>query len=409
LSFSVDTQRRILGCLDNEPSSQKNEDQASPMSSAVRQHAHPHHQSRLRSYNWRPINGQSHRTNQQRRVRLTDRYDLVGEPGNGGGDNNQYINVQLVDQYNTVGESNAVTTDEVATDEIVPRPNTELDVGTAMFTSNATSSSAETANNTLFINNIKSSCCDSTVTHNPFDVRRLLEDRPPSNEIASEDGELATYCPVPISQPPSDGDSVPSTPKLKSTRSILRKPSFKKNKKKGIPSVMNAFVTILSCVCLLGCLLHSSASPFNEIPPSDLECNTVEFVHVDDTASRCSSSNVEIKVSRSIQEASARGNTTVDGGANGCVAGRELKPISYTGEDAKHQLNNLPICTCAGVHDLSDGTSILCIFNRYAYHADGNTIHSKIQLQDNGNFVDDCLPNLVELRRLLPQEDSRWH
>ena len=38
MSFSVDTRRRILGCLDNEPSDQQNEDQASPMSSAVRQH-----------------------------------------------------------------------------------------------------------------------------------------------------------------------------------------------------------------------------------------------------------------------------------------------------------------------------------------------------------------------------------
>ena len=103
---------------------------------------------------------------------------------------------------------------------------------------------------------------------------------------------------------------------------------------------------------------------------------------------------------------SAGGNTTVDG-ANGCVTGRELVPISYTGEDAnvmgidKHQLNNLPICTCAGVHDLSDGTPILCIFNRYAYHADGNTIHSKIQLQDNGNFVDDCPTKLGGTQKIV--------
>jgi len=128
LSFSVDTRRRILGCLDNEPSDQQNEDQASPMSSAVRQHAQPRHQSRLRSYNPRPINGQPHRNNQRRHVRLRDRYDLIGEPGNGGGDNNQDINVRLVDQYNSAVESDAVTTDEVATDKIVPRPNTELDV-----------------------------------------------------------------------------------------------------------------------------------------------------------------------------------------------------------------------------------------------------------------------------------------
>ena len=196
LSFSVDTRRRILGCLDNEPSDQQNEDQASPMSSAVRQHAQPRHQSRLRSYNLRPINGQPHRNNQRRQVRLTDRYDLIGEPGNGGGDNNQDINVRLVDQYNNAAGPDAVTTDEVATDEIVPRPNTELDVGTAMLTTNDTSSSAGTANNTLFINNIKSSSSNSPATRNPFDVRRLLEDRPPSSAVASEDGELAPYCPT---------------------------------------------------------------------------------------------------------------------------------------------------------------------------------------------------------------------
>jgi len=97
LSFSVDTQKRILSCLDNEPSNQQNEDQASPMSSA--QHAQPRHQSRLRSYDQRPINGQTHCPNQQRRVRLTDRYDLVGEPGGGGDDNNQDIDVRLVEQY----------------------------------------------------------------------------------------------------------------------------------------------------------------------------------------------------------------------------------------------------------------------------------------------------------------------
>jgi len=160
---------------------------------------------------------------------------------------------------------------------------------------------------------------------------------------------------------------------------------------------MNAFVTILTCVCLLGCLPHSSASnaASPSFPPADLDCRTVEFV--DDAQSPFASPNVEIKVRRSIREAAgAVENSTVDAGANGCVAGQNLKPISYTGEDAnvmgidKHQLNNLPICTCAGVHDLPDGTSILLMFHRYAYHASGNTIHSKIQLQDNGNMVDDC-------------------
>ena len=86
---------------------------------------------------------------------------------------------------------------------------------------------------------------------------------------------------------------------------------------------MNAFVTILTCVCLLGCLTHSSASPLNEIPLIDIECKTVVFV--DDAPLRPASSNVEISsVSQSIQEATgAAGNTTIDAGANGCVGGKE--------------------------------------------------------------------------------------
>ena len=49
LSFSVDTRKRILSCSANDTSSQQNEHQASSMSSAVRQHAQPRHQSRFRS------------------------------------------------------------------------------------------------------------------------------------------------------------------------------------------------------------------------------------------------------------------------------------------------------------------------------------------------------------------------
>ena len=45
----------------------------------------------------------------------------------------------------------------------------------------------------------------------------------------------------------------------------------------------------------LGCLPHSSASPFDEIPPIYLECKTVVFV--DGVPSWPASSNVEISVS----------------------------------------------------------------------------------------------------------------
>ena len=76
----------------------------------------------------------------------------------------------------------------------------------------------------------------------------------PAVTIPSEDGEPDPYLPVPISHPTSSDGNTDSKTKPKS---ILRTP-FKKGKKKGISSIMNAFVTILACVCLLGCLPHSS-------------------------------------------------------------------------------------------------------------------------------------------------------
>ena len=108
---------------------------------------------------------------------------MAGAP-DGGGDNNQDISVRLVDRYDAAGESDEVIADNVATDEIVPAPNNELLVGTAMFTTNTTSSSTEPANDTLFINNITSRSNGTPAKLNPFDVRRLMENRTPPIEVA---------------------------------------------------------------------------------------------------------------------------------------------------------------------------------------------------------------------------------
>ena len=59
LSLSVDTRKRILSCSASDTSTQQDEGRASSISSAVGQHAQPRHQSRLRSYNQRPINRQN--------------------------------------------------------------------------------------------------------------------------------------------------------------------------------------------------------------------------------------------------------------------------------------------------------------------------------------------------------------
>ena len=99
LSLSIDTQKRIL---------------------SVHQHTQPCHQNRRRSFNPRPINQQSH-FNQQRTVRLTDYYEMAGEPDD---DINQDTSVRLADQYNVAGESDEVIIDNNATDENVPTTNT---------------------------------------------------------------------------------------------------------------------------------------------------------------------------------------------------------------------------------------------------------------------------------------------
>ena len=113
-------------------------------------------------------------------------------------------------------------------------------------------------NDTLFINIINSSSHNGTFPlPNPFDVRRLMSNSKPAVEVTSEDGEPAPYYPVPINHPASSEccTHLPISNKPKS-KSILRM-SFKKSKNKGILSVMNAFVTILVCVCLLGAVYHT--------------------------------------------------------------------------------------------------------------------------------------------------------
>ena len=146
------------------------------------------------------------------------------------------------------------------------------------------------------------------------------------------------------------------------------------------------------CICLLGCLPHLSASAYDEPNdydgPTTYECRPTMWVE-------SSSSSSTITVSRSTHTyEGAVGKTTVDSGANGCIGGKELRVISTSdrtinvvGIDS-HMLQSLPICTLAGVVDSPDGP-IMCYFHQYAYHANGHTIHSKIQLMDYGNDVDD--------------------
>ena len=246
---------------------------------------------------------------------------------------------------------------------------------------------------------IRTAIQNNVQSANPFNISRLLSNQKegaPADDKNGEDakdvptdetnGEDADYFPMsrretithrmlPASSlPPSHDGHTNSTSTKPKSKSNLRK-KFSRGTK-GVKSVVNnAFVTILMCVCLFGCLPHSSASAYEEL-------DTYEYRPAMWVNSLSSSST--ITVSRTTHSnKNAAGNSCIDAGANGCVGGRELRVISVTDRTVNvmgidsHMLQSLPICTLAGVVDLPDGP-VLCYFNQYAHHANGSTIHSKI-------------------------------
>ena len=77
----------------------------------------------------------------------------------------------------------------------------------------------------------------------------------------------------------------------------------------------------------------------------------------------------------------------VDRGANGGICGDDMTLISYTGRTIdvqgidNHELPQLKLCSCGGVVRTQRGPAIL-IFNQYAFHGRGKSIHSSLQLED---------------------------
>ena len=84
----------------------------------------------------------------------------------------------------------------------------------------------------------------------------------------------------------------------------------------------------------------------------------------------------------------------VDRGANGGICGDDMTLISYTGRTIdvqgidNHELPQLKLCSCGGVVRTQRGPAIL-IFNQYAFHGRGKSIHSSLQLEDNKIQVND--------------------
>ena len=86
----------------------------------------------------------------------------------------------------------------------------------------------------------------------------------------------------------------------------------------------------------------------------------------------------------------------VDRGANGGVAGDDIRIISRTHRNViiqgidNHQINDIPIITAGGVISTQRG-KVIAIFHQYAYTGKGSSIHSSGQIEWNANKVDDRL------------------
>ena len=88
------------------------------------------------------------------------------------------------------------------------------------------------------------------------------------------------------------------------------------------------------------------------------------------------------------------GNQLIDRGANGGLAGSDMRILAKTGRHItivgidNHELTGLPVVTCAAKFDTSDGP-IIGIFNEYAHYGKGLSIHSPAQFEHFGLSVDE--------------------
>ena len=94
------------------------------------------------------------------------------------------------------------------------------------------------------------------------------------------------------------------------------------------------------------------------------------------------------------QVSQAKHGSLVDGGANGGLAGSDVRILSrssrkctVTGIDS-HELQGLDVVQCAALVETNHGIDNL-IMNEYACYGKGHTIHSSGQIEWFKNSVDD--------------------
>jgi hypothetical protein len=114
----------------------------------------------------------------------------------------------------------------------------------------------------------------------------------------------------------------------------------------------------------------------------------------------------------SISRHSVAGTTSslIDRGANGGLAGSDVKILSKTGRSASitgindHTLPDLDIVTAAGLVESQHGP-IIVILHQYAHHGKGKTIHSSAQLEYYKNIVEDRSRVLGGKQRIITLDD----
>lgn len=131
----------------------------------------------------------------------------------------------------------------------------------------------------------------------------------------------------------------------------------------------------------------SSTTTSTNISKTEITLNGKRYIQADNH-------RVDYRVAQMHSENSNKVSSLVDRGANGGLAGQDVRLIETTMRLAdvsginNHTIEALPIATVAGVVTSHLGPVVM-IMHQYAYHGKGKTIHSSVQIEHHGNEVND--------------------
>jgi hypothetical protein len=132
-------------------------------------------------------------------------------------------------------------------------------------------------------------------------------------------------------------------------------------------------------------LLSPAANNGQTKPPQEVNLNGIVYRQVNMAHTTYSISSSHITGNK---------GALVDRGANGGIAGSDVRVINKTGKSVdiqgidNHRITQIPIVTAGGVINTQKGPAI-AIMHQYAYTGKGKTIHSCAQLEAHKQTVHD--------------------